>query len=338
VSPGRRAFVSGATGFIGRRLAPLLTQHGYQLNCLVRPTSDTRALQSLGADLVEGDVADAAALDRGLRGADVAYHLAGSYDIGTVDAAAMRHANVEGTRAFLAALERAGTPRAVYASTTLALGPIARGLGDEASRSDGRYRSIYEHTKVEAHRLALEAQRGGKPLIIVCPAFVYGPGDKGPAGRFIADLLHGRVPGLLRQPAWFSFVHVDDVARGFVLAGERGRTGEAYVLSGESCDMNTFAARVCALASKRPPRLRFPNGLARLTGLALDPISRLTPLRFVITREGVDTTGRLRWLHSAEKAKRELGWQARGLAEGLVGTVESVEGSKVNGSKAPPSP
>lgn len=321
MSPGRQAFLTGATGFIGRRLAPLLAEQGYRLSCLVRPTSDTRALQSLGAQLIEGDVADAAGLDRGLGGADVAYHLAGIYDIGPVDASAMNHANVEGTRAFLAAMARAGTPRGVYVSTTLALGPVARGLGDETSASDGRYRSIYERTKVEAHHLALEAQREGAPVIVVCPAFVYGPGDKGPAGRFIADLLHGRVPGLLAEPAWFSFVHVDDVARGIALAGEFGSPGEAYVLSGESCDMNTFAGRVCALAGKRPPRLRFPNGLARFTGQLLDPISRVTGLRLVITREGVDTTGRLRWLHSAEKARRALGWEPRSLEEGLAGVV-----------------
>ncbi|MBI4544236.1 MAG: NAD-dependent epimerase/dehydratase family protein, partial [Gemmatimonadetes bacterium] len=259
-----------------------------------------------------------------LDGAEVAYHLAAAYEIGVVDERAMERANVGGTQAFLGAVEAAGTARAVYVSSTAALGPVPEGEGDEDTRyaPAGRYPSAYHRTKAAAHRLALEAQRRGLPLVIVCPAFVYGPGDHGPGGRFIADLLAGRVPGLLTRPAWFSYVHVDDVAQGLVLAGERGAPGAVYVLSGEHASLNEFAARVARLAGRRPPLLRFPVPLARLTGALLDVVSRATGLRFPITREGVDAVARHRWLHSHERATRELGWRPRPLAEGLPETVE----------------
>ncbi|HEX7048679.1 MAG TPA: NAD-dependent epimerase/dehydratase family protein [Longimicrobiales bacterium] len=320
---GRRVFLTGATGFIGTRLARRLAADGDRLRCLVRADSDTAELERLGAERIEGDITDAAALVRGLDGVELAYHLAAIYDVGVVDERAMTRTNVEGTRAFLDAVARAGTPRAVYVSTTAALAPVTDGEGDENTEypPDARYPSAYHRTKAEAHRLARAAQRDGLPLIIACPAYVYGPGDRGPGGRFLMDLLAGRMPGLLARPGWFSYVHVDDVVEGLILAAERGVPGETYVLSGEHCSVNDFAARAAALAGRRPPRLRFPVPLARLTGTALDAIGRRTGMRFPISRESVDVAAELRWLHSNAKAGRELGWTPRPLADGLPETI-----------------
>lgn len=332
---GRLVFLTGATGFIGERLARRLAVHGHRLRCLVRPSSSTADLERFGAELVPGDTTDVKALERGLAGVDLAYHLAAIYDVGPVDAVALERTNVGGTCAFLTALERVGTPRAVYVSTTVALGPVAGGVGDESTRHAGGYRSVYERTKTEAHRLAVAAQRGGAPLVVVCPAFVYGPGDRGPGGRFIADLLAGRVPGLVARPSSYSYVHVDDVVEGLRLAGEKARTGETYVLSGTVCTVNELAARVAALAGRRAPRLRFPATLARATGTVLDAISRRTRLHFPITRENVDMSVGLRWLHSHAKATRELGWRPRPLDEGLPQTVAwfAAQGAKRRGQE-----
>ncbi|MBI4409007.1 MAG: NAD-dependent epimerase/dehydratase family protein [Gemmatimonadetes bacterium] len=317
----RTAFLTGATGFIGGRLAQELAARGTHLRCLVRSRSDTADLERLGAELVPGEVTDEAALARGLDGADVAFHLAAIYDLGVVDAAALERVNVGGTRAFLAAAERARA-RLVYVSTTAALGPTpAGGAGDESSEFGARpYPSTYHRTKAEAHRLAREAQRRGLPLVIVCPAVVYGPGDRGPNGRFLRDLIAGRIPGLLVPSGWFSYVHVDDVADGLILAVERGRTGEVYVLSGEERAFNDFAAEVARLAGRRAPRLRFPAPLALATGAVLDLIGRLTGRRMPLSREGVAVAAG-RWLHSHDKATRELGWNPRPLRAGLPETV-----------------
>lgn len=324
MSQGRLVFMTGATGFIGSRLAKRLVERGDRIRCLVRPTSDTTELERLGAELIEGELTDTATLARGLDGVDLAYHLAAVYDIGVVDEAALQRANVEGTRTFLAAIERFGTPRAVYVSTTAALAPVRAGEGDETTEypPNAKYPTIYHRTKATAHRLAREAQRVGQPLIIVCPAMVYGPGDRGPGGRILRDALTGRLPGLLTDPAWFSYVHVDDVVEALVLAGERAPLGSTYVISGEHASVNDFIARAAALAGRRPPLLRFPVRLAWLTGLFLDGITRVTGIRFPISRESVNVGSRDRWLHSNARARRELDWTPRSLDEGLPETVE----------------
>ena len=319
---GPIAFLTGATGFIGSRVARLLRERGYRLRCLVRASSDTKDLERAGAELVRGELDDAAALARGLDGAALAIHMAGLYDMGLVDVAALERTNIEGTRAFIAAVERAGTPRALYISTTAALGPVPEGEGDETTEHPGdRYRSTYERTKTEAHRLAAAAQRRGVPLIIVCPALVYGPGDRSPHALFMMDLIRGRVPGLPTRPAWWSYVHVDDVAEGIVAAAERGRPGETYVLSGEHMRMDEFARCVAKLAGRRPPLFRFPGPVLRISATLMDVVARVTGIRSSINRENVEMVNGWRWLHSHAKATRELGWVPRPLDEGLPETV-----------------
>jgi nucleoside-diphosphate-sugar epimerase len=279
----------------------------------------------LGAELVVGDVADEAAHRAGLRDVTLAYHLAAIYDVGIVDQRALERANVAGTRAFLAAVERSGVPRAVYVSTTVALGPAPPGETEPREAYAGPYPSHYHRTKADAHRLARQAQQRGLPLIIVCPSFVYGPGDQGPGGRFLRDLLRHRVPALLTRPSRFSYVYVDDVVDGLVAAGQRGRVGETYLLTGEPASVNEFAARATALAHTRPPRLRFPTSLARVTGSVLDVIARPTGLRFPISRETVATASGDDWLHTHERATRDLGYHARSLDQGLPVTVASFQ-------------
>jgi nucleoside-diphosphate-sugar epimerase len=324
MSEPRLVFLTGATGFIGSRLARQLAARGDRLRCLVRAGSDTADLERLGAELVVGELTDSATIERALHGVDLAYHLAAIYDIGVVDTVALERTNAGGTRAFLEAVEQAGTPRAVYVSTTAALAPVATGEGDETSEvgPGANFPSVYHRTKAKAHQLARKAQGRDLPLIVACPAFVYGPGDQGPGGRFTADLLAGRVPGLLSRAGWFSYVHVDDVVEGLLRAGTAGRPGAVYILSGEHASVDDFAARVCALAGTKPPRLRFPIALALLTGSLLDLISRLTGLRFPISRENVQVTGGVRWVHSHATATRELDWHPRSLEEGLPETVE----------------
>jgi nucleoside-diphosphate-sugar epimerase len=257
-----------------------------------------------------------------MAGVDCAYHLAAAYEIGPIDRAAMERANVGGTRAFLAAADAAAVPRVIHVSSTAALGPSEGAAGDELRDFTGPYPTFYHRTKAQAHRLARAAQAAGAPVIIVCPANVYGVGDSGPNAAFMRDILRGRVPGLLMKPAWLSYVHVDDVVAGLVAAGDVGRTGAIYVLTGEGESVNRFAERVAALAGRRAPRLRFPNVIAEATGIVLDVVRRVSGLRFPMSREAVRAGGRHRWLHSDATSRMELGWQPRSLDEGLPPMVE----------------
>lgn len=329
---GSVVFLTGATGFIGGRLAAALAARGYRLRCLVRSMPRAAALQELGAELVVGDTADPSALTAGMQGATLAYHVAAMYDIGNVDAAALQRTNVGGTAAFLQAMRDAGVAKGVYVSSIVALGPVDAGEGDENSRWDGPYPTHYHRTKTEAHRLALGAQRDGLPLVIACPAYVYGPGDEGPAGHFLEDILRHRLPGLPTRPTVFSYVYVDDVVSGLVGAGERGRTGQTYVLAGEPASTNDFARRAAAEAGTWLSPLRFPGPMVRLTGVLMDGVARVTGWRLPISREAAASAASgQRWVHSSAKAEKELGYRARPISEGLPPTVQDAR-DRLSGS------
>jgi nucleoside-diphosphate-sugar epimerase len=323
----RLVVLTGATGFIGSRLAAALAQRGDRLRCLVRSASKAARLRDLGAELIEGDVVDSKLLAMAFDGADAACHLAAIYDVGIVDAAEMERVNVGGTRAFLDAAAIAATPRVLYVSTTAALGPGEGEEPDEDVDWKGPYPSVYHRTKAAAHRLARTAQKDGLPLIIVCPAFVYGPGDDGPGGRFLRDIVRARMPGLLADPGWYSYVHVDDVVAGLIAALDAGAPGTTYVLSGQHASINDFAIRAARVAGVRPPLLRLPNTLAAVAGRLLDVIARPTGLRFPITGETVATSAATRWLHGHERATRELGWVPRSLDVGLPEAVADIRRS-----------
>ena len=322
---GALVYLSGATGFIGGRLARALSARGYRLRCLVRSPERAAELTALGAELVVGDAADEAAVAGGLADARYACHLAGRYDLGAVDEAAMERVNVGGTRAFSAALRTAGVERAIYTSSTAALGPSA-GIGSDDDVYNGPYPSVYHRTKTEAHHLARAAQREGLPLIIVCPALVYGPGDEGPSGRYVRDVLRHRVPGLSTKPAWFSYAHVDDVVSGMVAALEGGRIGATYVLSGEHASVNDFTQRIAKLGGTWTPPLRVPPFMIRLTGSIMDALGGVFGARLPVSRELADTaaTGQ-RWVHSHARASADLEYAPRSLDAGLPGTVRDAQ-------------
>lgn len=324
-------FLTGATGFIGGRLAAALVRRGYRLRCLVRDPARAGPLRALGAELLTGDVTDRAILARGLQDAALAIHGAAIYAIGRVDADALERTNVGGTRAFLDALRGAPVERALYISSTAALGPVPAGEGDERTRYDGPFPTVYHRTKTRAHELALAAQAEGLPLVIACPAAVYGPG-RNVFGDGLEDLFRGRLPALPARPAWHSFAHVDDVVSGLVSAAERGRIGETYVFSGEAATMNDALVRAAVAGGRRPPRLRIPSVLGRLTGGMMDLVSALTGRAFPISRESIAVSTEARWLHSHAKATRELDYRPRSLDEGLPETVRWVK-SRIEGTR-----
>jgi dihydroflavonol-4-reductase len=325
VRRGATVFLTGATGFIGGRLAAALDARGYRLRCLVRRPERAARLAALGAELLVGDVADRNAVAKGLDGAELAFHVAGRYEFGAVDARALERANVDGTRSFLAALRHAPVTRAVYVSTTQALGPVQDGEGGEDSEYAGPYPSVYTRTKVEAHRLARAAQQEGLPVVIVCPSVVYGPGDEGPSGLFISDVLRHRLPGLSTRPTWFSYVHVDDVVSGMIAAAEVGEAGETYILSGEHATVYDFTRMIGQLGGTWVSPLRFPPRLVRWTGMLMDRVSPLLGVRLPISRELAEVAGTgARWLHSHARASARLGYAPRPLAAGLPETVREV--------------
>jgi dihydroflavonol-4-reductase len=313
-----RYAITGATGFVGGRLARLLLEEGHGVAALVREPARARHLAARGIDLVEGDLDDLGALLRLLDGADGLFHVAGWYRVGADDVGAAYRINVRGTRNALDAAERAGTPRIVHTSS-LAVNSDTRGVvRDESFVFTGRHLSVYDETKALAHRHALNRAAEGLPVVVVMPGLVYGPGDTSQTGTLLRDvLLRRRV--VVPRTGRLCWAHVDDVARGHLLAMERGVAGEAYMLAGPVHGLGEALGLGARHGGGRPP-IVVPGGLVRalapLTGLA----ARAVPVPATYRPETLRSAA-ASYLGTPAKAVTELGWTARSLAEGLPGTV-----------------
>jgi dihydroflavonol-4-reductase len=229
-------FVTGATGFIGANLVHELIARGHRVKALVRKGSDTRALGKVDCEFVQGDVLDRAALEKGLRGTDWCFHVAASYHLWLRDYAPMYAANVEGTRTVLETAAKAGCSRIVYTSTVGCIGLPKEVNGtvtptDEATPVSGAQMSNhYKKSKWEAEVVARELAAKGLPVVIVNPSAPIGPRDvkPTPTGQVIVDFLNRKMPAYL--DTGLNWVHVRDVAIGHILAAEKGRFGERYIL------------------------------------------------------------------------------------------------------------
>jgi dihydroflavonol-4-reductase len=319
-----RAVVTGGTGFIGGHLVRRLRSRGDEVVALVRDPGRAGTAAALGCILEPGDVTEPAAVRRAADGCDAAFHLAGIYRVGISyrDRPAMYAANVRGTEVVLDAAADAGVPRIVYVSTCNVFGNTNGRIVDETYERDlaDGFLSFYDETKYLAHQLALERIRRGAPVVIAQPGGTYGPGDHSEVGLMIRRLLAGRLPFRLFPELGLTFVHVEDVAEGILLAHDRGRPGEAYVIGGEVATMGDVLDRVGALAGRRVPKRTIPPLLIRMSA-PLGPIAaRLmgTPPNLAEAMRAAH--GVTYWATDA-KARRELGYEPRPLDEGLRQTL-----------------
>jgi dihydroflavonol-4-reductase len=231
-----RAFVTGATGFVGSRVTALLRAHGDEVVALVRSPARAGGLRDLGCRLVEGDLSSKDALAAGLEGCDVAFHLAAVYRVGVSapECSRMYEVNVLGTQRVLEAAIEARVPRIVHVSTVGVFGNTRGVVVDERfTRTNLDFLSCYDETKYLAHRHAGRLMAKGAPIVIAQPGGVYGPGDHSQVGAQLEGAARGRLRCKVFADLGLTFVHVDDAAAGIVLAADRGRTGEAYVIGGE---------------------------------------------------------------------------------------------------------
>lgn len=310
--------MTGATGFLGGELARQLTSSGHDVVALVRDPARANALRDLGVELVVGDLDDTAALDRLLEGADGFFHVAGWYKHGRREHETLRRVNVTGTRNALEAARRAGV-RTVYTST-LAVNSDTRGaVHDETYEHTGPWVNEYDRTKAEAHRLAEEYAAAGLPVVIVMPSVIYGPHDTGSTvGQMTRQLLSGR-PVLAPKDGGCCWTHVEDVARGHVLAMEKGRPGESYMLAGEAASYGEVLGLVAQEAGRRGPIL-LPNRALGVVAAMTAPIEPFVPIPQAMTADAA-RAGTSTYFGDATKARTELGWTSRPVREGIRDTV-----------------
>jgi dihydroflavonol-4-reductase len=315
--------VTGATGFVGSAVARALAARGHRLRLLVRPTSNRANLAELnGAETVPGDLTDPASLARAAEGCRFVFHVAADYRIWVPDPDRMMRANVDGTRAMIRAGQEAGAERIVYTSSVAALGVAEDGTpADEATPvKPETIVGPYKRSKYEAEQAVRGLARQGAPVVIVNPAAPVGPRDikPTPTGRMILDAAAGRTPAYI--DTGLNIVHVDDVATGHVLALERGRVGESYILGGENLQLRELLALVAEVVGRRPPSIRLSTEMVWPVAVGMEALARFIPFEPPVTRDHL-RMARKRMFYSSAKAQRELGYTWRPAREAVRDAV-----------------
>ncbi|HTT00484.1 MAG TPA: hopanoid-associated sugar epimerase [Steroidobacteraceae bacterium] len=307
-----RALVTGVTGFVGAAVARVLIAHGWQVRGLVRSGARERNLQALALEIAPGELADRAALERALTGCDALFHVAADYRLWAPDPRELYRTNVDGTRNVLQAARAAGVRRIVHTSSVAAVGlPSDGSPGDE--RTPVALADMIGHYK-RSKFLAEEFVRGwaqpGEQVVIVNPSTPVGPGDvkPTPTGQIIVDAARGRTPAYV--DTGLNVVHVDDVAAGHLLALERGKSGERYILGGEDLLLRDILRMIAELVGRKPPRVRLPHAAVLPVAYIAEGFARLTGRTTRITVDGV-RMARKRMFFSSARAARELGYRSR---------------------------
>jgi farnesol dehydrogenase len=327
MSQPAKVFVAGATGFIGTKLVAELARRGNHVRALTRKTSNTEGLAQENVALVEGDILDVESLQKGMEGCQQVYHLAAYARNWARDPKTFFQLNVEGFRNVCAAAREAKIERMVYTSTIVTFGPTPPGvIGDENfSRTIPRYFTEYEESKSIAEQEALTLAQDGLPIVIVNPTRVYGPGKltEGNSVTTMIDLYcRGRLPLLLSRGINVgNYVLVDDLVRGHLLAMEKGRIGQRYIIGGENVSLKQFFETVSELSGIRRRQFNLPASVARFYSLLEKKKGDWFGFYPVVTPGWIDTFLH-DWVYSSAKAENELGYRMTPLREGLQLTYD----------------
>jgi dihydroflavonol-4-reductase len=320
--PGK-VLVTGASGFVGSAVARKLIERGFSVRALVRATSPTAHLSDLDLEFAVGDLRDADSVRAAMSGVRWLFHVAADYRLWVRDPAELIRTNVLGTRTLMDVAKQTGVERIVYTSSVATL--TCRSTGEPADETtplqEGHAIGAYKRSKVAAERLVEAMIAQGLPAIIVNPSTPIGPCDvrPTPTGRIIIEAASGRMPAFV--DTGLNMVHVDDVAAGHILAFDRGRIGERYILGGQNVSLSEILKTVAQQLGRRPPRVKIPRAAVVPLAIAAEFMARRSGREPMITRDGLRMS-KNRMFFSAAKAERELGFQARPYAEGIRDAID----------------
>lgn len=319
-----RVFVTGGTGFIGGNLLRELVSLGFQVRALARKGSDLSNFTGLSLDIVTGDLQDEAALHKGLEGCDWLFHVAAHYSLCRKDSAAIYQANVEGTKKILSAAKAASVKRIVYTSSVSAIG-LAPGynLADETTTTTvDQLVSDYKKSKFLAEQLAQAAAREGLPVIIVNPSTPIGPYDikPTPTGEIILRFLRREMPCYVHTG--LNLIDVRDVVQGHLLAAERGRIGERYILGNQNVTLKEMLDMLAKITGLAAPKIAIPHWIPTVVSY-LDElmVSRLLQRTPTVTINEAQMA-RHPMYYTANKAVQELGLPQNPIEIALKDAVE----------------
>lgn len=318
-----KALVTGANGFTGSHLVKALEQRGDRVVGLVRKSSNLERLANCQLQLVYGEITDKEALQQASAGVDTVFHTAAYVELGIVDDAEMTRVNVEGTRTVLEVAQAAGVPKMVYCSTIGIFGDTQGKVVDETfQRTQQNFSSAYDRTKYEAQALVDKFASLGLPVVSILPSGIFGSDD--PHFAPVVQLFLKR-----RLKLWAGgdritgIVHVDDLAAAMILAAEKGTSGAHYIISAGDLTTREMFALMAEKTGITAPQ-EAPKLAVKLAGNLLDPLGRIFKFQPPLSRERVhyiyDRCVRV----DAAKARQELGWKPRSVAETLTELVANT--------------
>ena len=316
-------FVTGATGFLGGRVARQLLAAGHQVITVARTPEKAQDLAARGVAVYRGDITEKESLCTPMIDVDGVFHIAGWYKVDARDKRPAIPINVDGTRYVLELMRELEIPKGVYTSTLAVFSDTHGRVPDETYRDDGPWLTEYDYSKWLAHdQVALPMIEAGLPLVIVQPGVIYGPGDTSLIHQTWVSYLRRRLPVAAQRTA-FSWGHVDDTARGHFLAMERGVSGQTYIIAGPVHTLIEALGIAEWITGIPAPRIHPSPGLIRVMAARMRPIEALIALPESYTPEGLRTIAGVTYLGSNAKAKRALGFTVRSLEEGLRETLAS---------------
>ncbi|HZI56782.1 MAG TPA: hopanoid-associated sugar epimerase [Verrucomicrobiae bacterium] len=319
-----KAFITGATGFVGSHVARALAARGADLRLLVRSTSRTDNIADLQAEVATGDLRDPESLKKAMTGCDFVFHVAADYRLWVRDPEQMYRSNVEGTRAIIRAAQESGVQRVIYTSSVATMGFTREGhiAREDSPVSLREMVGHYKRSKFMAEQIALEAGRNGANVVVVNPTTPIGEYDikPTPTGRIVVDFLKRKFPAYV--DTGLNLADVKEVARGHLLAMEKARPGERYILGGQNLTLKQILDKLAELTGLPSPTMKVPHGVAMgfavfdqfFTGMIMGKEPRAT----------IDAVkmGRKKMFASSSKAEHELGYKVLPVEDALRRAID----------------
>lgn len=322
-----KAFVTGGTGFIGGHIVRKLRSRGDDVVALVRSREKAGEIAALGCTLVEGDLSDKEHLRKSMAGCDAVFHIAAVYKVGIPksECPQMHEVNVVGTERTLDAAIAAAVSKIVYVSTVGYFGNTGGDVVDETyQRTPGNWASCYDETKYKAHEVAKRRIAQGAPIVIAQPGGVYGPGDHSEIGNFVMQMATGKLKFMTFPGVGFNLAHVDDISDGIILAHDKGTIGESYVFGGEISTLGDLVKTAARITGRKPPRITMPAFMVKASIPIAPVVTKVMGLPPNL-RELIKASDGVTYWATDAKARRELGYSARSLEEGLRQTLAALD-------------
>ncbi|MEE8368545.1 MAG: NAD-dependent epimerase/dehydratase family protein [Thermoanaerobaculia bacterium] len=323
--PSLRVFITGATGYIGSALARRLIEDGHQLTALVRSASRTASLEALGVRCVVGDITDRYSMREGMSGADWVIHAAAELDL-DADPQKIRSINVAGSENVASLAFKLGVGRLMSISSVAYFGgsPADGSPANETAVPIEPFPTHYSAAKHAGEQAIQRWAAQGLEVVTIYPSLVYGPpGKKQGANAVLRAILKGRLPVLVAGHRITTWIYLDDLVEGIVLALNRAEAGDKFLLAGDRADLATVVRKVCQIGEVAPPKFELPLRVAQILGRVAAPYFRWRGYRSPLSQEQLRSLTR-HWSFEDSYAREKLSWSPRSLDEGLPPAIRHL--------------